>query len=69
MKREILSHLEKARKNLDAAEMLLGNGFPAIAASRVYYGIFYAACAMLQRGREFLDMARSFLALKPECGG
>ena len=54
MKDEVQSLLDRARVNLDAAETLLQNRFAAIAASRVYYAMFYAACAILRKqGLEF----------------
>jgi uncharacterized protein (UPF0332 family) len=39
--------LEKARRNLEAAELLSQSGYLEIAASRAYYSMFYAAEALL----------------------
>ena len=58
MKDEVQSLLGRARVNLDAAETLLQNHFAGIAASRVYYAMFYAACAILRKeGLEFTSHA------------
>ncbi len=40
---------KKAKDNLEAAELLIGQGFIEIAASRVYYAMFYLAEALLLR--------------------
>jgi uncharacterized protein (UPF0332 family) len=46
--------IDKARHDLRAAEMLLREGEPEIAASRGYYAMFHAAEAMLlNRGLSF----------------
>jgi len=39
--------LDRAERSLDAARLLLSGGFPGWAASRAYYGAFYAAEAFL----------------------
>ena len=39
--------IDRARRSLRAAELLLREGEPGIAASRAYYAMFYAAEAML----------------------
>lgn len=39
--------IKKAKENLDAAGMLIEQGFPEIAASRAYYAMFYLAEALL----------------------
>jgi uncharacterized protein (UPF0332 family) len=41
--------LHKAKENLDAADILLHQGFSGIAASRAYYAMFYLAEALLLR--------------------
>jgi uncharacterized protein (UPF0332 family) len=41
--------IRKAKDNLDAAELLIGQGFIEIAASRAYYTMFYLAEALLMR--------------------
>ena len=41
--------VQKANMNLDAAELLLEQGFLEIAASRAYYAMFYLAEALLLR--------------------
>lgn len=41
--------LNKAKENLEAAELLLDQGFAGIAASRTYYAMFYLAEALLIR--------------------
>src|SRR3982751_364576 len=46
--------LEKARRSLDTAELLLSQGSPDFAASRTYYAYFYIAQALLEsRGLRF----------------
>lgn len=48
------SLLNKARRNLRAAEILIREGESEIAASRAYFAMFYAAEAMLlERGLSF----------------
>ncbi len=54
MKAETQSLLNKARDNAKAAALLLQNGYTDIAASRVYYAMFYTAEALLlERGQVF----------------
>lgn len=54
MKKETVLLLEKARRALDAARMLLAKQDPDFAASRAYYAMFYAAeAALLERGQSF----------------
>lgn len=51
---EAWANLDRARRSLEAARKLLDEGFPDFAASRAYYGAFYAASAVLQaEGIEF----------------
>jgi len=46
--------LEKSEQSIAAASHLLADGYSEFAASRAYYGMFYAAQALLaQRGRRF----------------
>ena len=40
--------LQKATSSLEAARVLLENGFPEFAASRAYYAMFYIAEAFLE---------------------
>jgi uncharacterized protein (UPF0332 family) len=40
--------VEKAKKNLEAVELLIQRNFLEIAASRIYYSMFYLAEALLQ---------------------
>ena len=48
------AYLEKARASLDAATLLLNQGFQDFSASRAYYSMFYAAEALLlSRGMSF----------------
>jgi len=44
---EINANLERAAKSIEAARELVRNGFYDFAASRAYYGVFYAATAVL----------------------
>ena len=44
---EARAFLDKADRSFDAAEMLLRDGYEDFAASRVYYGCFYVAEALL----------------------
>lgn len=44
-----LAILNKAKENLEAAQLLLDQGFSGIAASRTYYAMFYLAEALLLR--------------------
>ena len=47
-------HLKGAADSLDAAELLLSEDFPGIAASRAYYAMFYLAEAfLLEQGQEY----------------
>lgn len=47
-KREMaLAQIKKARKKLEAARVLLAQGFIDDAVSRAYYTIFHAATALL----------------------
>jgi uncharacterized protein (UPF0332 family) len=41
--------IRKAKENLDAAELLIQQGFVEIAASRAYYAMFYLTEALLMR--------------------
>jgi uncharacterized protein (UPF0332 family) len=51
---EVRSLLQKARESLDAARLLLQQGYHDFAASRSYYGMFYAAeAALLRKGLVF----------------
>jgi len=46
--------LERARNNIEAAQLLAHQGFPDIAASRSYYAMLYAVQALLlAEGLEF----------------
>jgi len=46
--------IEKARKSLQAAKLLLSNDMPDFAASRAYYTMFYVASAfLLGKGLKF----------------
>jgi uncharacterized protein (UPF0332 family) len=40
--------IEKSKENIDAAELLSNEGFYAIANTRAYYAMFYAAQALLE---------------------
>ena len=54
MNDEELSILKKAAQNLQAAELLINQGFHEIAISRGYYALFYTAEALLlRRGLHF----------------
>jgi uncharacterized protein (UPF0332 family) len=54
MKPETQSLLHKAHENREAAALLLQNGYADIAASRLYYAVFYTAEALLlERGQVF----------------
>jgi uncharacterized protein (UPF0332 family) len=44
---EVAAHLERAQQSLEAAHELIRSGYHDFAASRAYYGAFYAATAML----------------------
>ncbi|MFO7650863.1 MAG: HEPN domain-containing protein [bacterium] len=47
VRRVIEYRLTRARRTLDAAELLLQRGFLEEASSRIYYGAFYAVVALL----------------------
>lgn len=54
MNAEEKSILEKAKQNLEAADLLINQGFHEIAISRGYYALFYTAEALLlRRGLHF----------------
>ncbi len=54
MKPEVQELLDKAKENLGAARLLQQNGYTEIAASRIYYAMFYVAEALLlSRGLVF----------------
>jgi uncharacterized protein (UPF0332 family) len=58
MKPETQSLLHKARDNREAAALLVRNGYADIAASRLYYAMFYTAEALLlERGQVFSSHA------------
>lgn len=40
-------YVQKARENIEAAELLINEGHPDIAASRAYYSMFYIAEVLL----------------------
>ncbi len=44
---EIQANLERAEDSIQAANVLLENGYPDFAASRAYYAAFYTASALL----------------------
>jgi uncharacterized protein (UPF0332 family) len=46
-RRVIEYRLGRAHRTLDAAELLLQQGFPEEASSRIYYGAFYSVIALL----------------------
>jgi uncharacterized protein (UPF0332 family) len=46
---EIVANMERAEQSIQAAQELLLKGYYDFAASRAYYGAFYAATAMLLR--------------------
>ncbi len=48
MKEEQADLLKKASESLEAANILLSEGFPGFAASRAYYTMFYIAQAFLE---------------------
>ena len=48
MSKEVRIYIDKAERALVVAESLLGDGFPADAASKSYYAMFYAAQAVLR---------------------
>ena len=47
-KADIQLYMERARLDLQAVEANLQNGFYAVAVSRAYYAMFYAATALLK---------------------
>lgn len=50
----IEGYLAGAADSLDAAELLLSEGFPGYAASRAYYAMFYLAQAfLLEQGQDY----------------
>lgn len=54
MKKEQKLLLEKARRSLQGAQLLLENGLPELAVSRAYYAMFYIASAfILEKGLSF----------------
>jgi len=58
MNQQIHEILDKARQSLDAARLLLDQGYTDFAASRAYYAMFYTAEALLlQRGLSFSSHA------------
>jgi uncharacterized protein (UPF0332 family) len=59
--------LEKAAENIKAAELLIGQGFKEIGASRGYYALFYIAEALLfRRGLHFSSHAAVIAAYGKE---
>lgn len=48
MKQEVAKLMEKAEHALEVAQKLLTDGYPADAASKIYYAMFYAAQALLR---------------------
>jgi uncharacterized protein (UPF0332 family) len=48
VKPETASFLDKAFRAIEAAELMLENGYVDFAASRAYYAMFYTATALLQ---------------------
>lgn len=48
MSKEVRKYVEKAERALAVAESLLRGGYPADAASKSYYAMFYAAQAALR---------------------
>jgi len=46
-KKDIEQLLERAKKSLEAANVLLERGFPDFSASRSYFSMFYATEALL----------------------
>jgi uncharacterized protein (UPF0332 family) len=54
MTKEQEALIEKARKSLQAARLLLSNNMPDFAASRAYYTLFYIASVfLLGKGLKF----------------
>lgn len=54
--------LGKSKENLDAAQLLLDQGFPEIAASRAYYAMFYLAEALLLRKKMHFSSHAAIIA-------
>ncbi len=51
---EIAAYMDRAERSIQAARQLASGGYSDFAASRAYYGAFYAATALLLReGLEF----------------
>jgi uncharacterized protein (UPF0332 family) len=51
---EIMANLKRSAQSMEAAEEMARKGYYDFAASRAYYGVFYAATALLLReGMEF----------------
>ena len=51
--REVAAHLGRAEQSIEAAKKLMDGGYYDFAASRAYYGAFYAAtAALLHEGLE-----------------
>jgi len=48
MTQEVKKFIEKAEHALEVAEALIEDGYPADAASKIYYSMFYAAQALLK---------------------
>ncbi|MBL7163770.1 MAG: HEPN domain-containing protein [Anaerolineales bacterium] len=49
--REVSLYMANAQEMLEAAQLMLDNGFYASAVNRAYYGVFYAANALLATKR------------------
>ena len=55
MTESVLELLNKSERSIDAAKLLLNDGYPDFAASRAYYAMFYALQAlMLDRNLSYL---------------
>ena len=48
MTEEVKKLIEKAEHALEVAEMLMNDGYPSDAASKIYYSMYYAAQALLK---------------------
>lgn len=67
MRPETQNLLHKAQENRQAAALLLQNGYADIAASRLYYAMFYTAEALLlERGQVFSSHAAVIAAFGRE---
>ncbi len=67
MRPETQNLLHKAQENREAAALLLQNGYADIAASRLYYAMFYTAEALLlERGQVFSSHAAVIAAFGRE---